>query len=180
MLIQEKITHQLSADSPPNLLALTFGLNICLKSSTRPNSSAAQWAWLLPHLLRINLLFSTGGFNIWLMVNWAVTCAISSITIPNLSSYSSLLNWYFPRGPDEWKEENGERRGRMEDEIEKWRREMVLLRVQCLMHSPYSLFISRSQSPSSSLPHPHAGQPWASGVGWGGDRKATAVVRGGR
>lgn len=31
-----------------------------------------------------------------------------------------------------------------------------------LMHSPYRLFISCSQSPSSSLPHPHAGQPWAS------------------
>lgn len=33
------------------------------------------------------------------------------------------------------------------------------------MHSPYSLFISRSQSPSFSLPHPHAGQLRAS-EGW--------------
>lgn len=40
----------------------------------------------------------------------------------------------------------------------------------CLMHSPYRLFISCSQSPSSSLPHPHAGQPWASeGGGWKSD-----------
>lgn len=54
MLIQEEIAHQLSPDSPPNLLALTFGLNICLRSLTRPNSSAAQWAPLLPHALTTN------------------------------------------------------------------------------------------------------------------------------
>ena len=32
------------------------------------------------------------------------------------------------------------------------------IRINCLMHSPYSLFIAPIQSPSFSLPHPHSGQ----------------------
>lgn len=39
----------------------------------------------------------------------------------------------------------------------------ALRRIDCLMHSPYSLFISRSQSPFFPLPHPHAGQLQARG-----------------
>nr|CBN81158.1 Uncharacterized protein [Dicentrarchus labrax] len=39
MLIQGKITHQLSVDSPSNLDALTFGLNLCLRLLTHPNSA---------------------------------------------------------------------------------------------------------------------------------------------
>lgn len=72
----------------------------------------------------------------------------------------------------------------MEGEIEKRRREMDICSGYsvCLMHSPYSCFICCSQSSSSSLPHPHAGQPWASQGGGRkkSDRKATAVVSGGR
>lgn len=52
----------------------------------------------------------------------------------------------------------------MEGKIEKRRREMDV----CSGYSPYSCFICCSQSSSSSLPHSHAGQPWASGGGGGG------------
>lgn len=60
MLIQEEITHQLSLDSPPNLLALTLGLNIRLRSLTHPNSGAAQRARLLrtnPYSAQTALIF---------------------------------------------------------------------------------------------------------------------------